>query len=221
MKTLILGATGLVGNDLLNVLIDSPAITSIQLLSRRKTTTVADRRIHDQVVDFSTLSIFPFEDAADVLFIAFGTTLKQAGSKQRQTEIDVDIPTNVMQLAFAKGVKKCVLISSMGADEKSWFFYPKMKAQLDNNATKIGFEQLIIIQPSFLDGPRNTPRMGEKIFISMGYLLTKFKWFKKYAPVKTSNVAKCMIQSTLELPNGIHVISSSEIDAYAKRYSIR
>jgi uncharacterized protein YbjT (DUF2867 family) len=219
MKTLILGATGLVGNDLLNALIDSPAITSIQLLSRKKTTAVDDR-IHDQVVDFSTLSIFPFEDVADVLFIAFGTTLKQAGSKQRQTEIDVDIPTNVMKLAFAKGVKKCVLISSMGADEKSWFFYPKMKAQLDNNAKKIGFEQLIIIQPSFLDGPRNPPRMGEKFLHKMGYALAKYNWFKKYAPVKTSNVAKCMIQSTLELPNGIHIIPSNEIDAYAKTYSM-
>lgn len=143
----------------------------------------------------------------------------KAGSQAKQIEIDVTIPTKVMELAKIHGIEKCVLISSLGVSAKSPFFYSRMKAQLDENARKIGFDELIIIKPSMLDGNRTEKRLGEKLSISIGNFLGKTGLINKYRPVEVINVAKCMIQSIIELPNGTFEIPSNEIVDYAKRYS--
>jgi uncharacterized protein YbjT (DUF2867 family) len=213
MTALILGGTGLVGHQLAQLLISDERFEKVEMLNRRE----LDYRTH--VVDFSNLEILPLNTKVDILFIAFGTTIKKAGSQAKQIEIDVNIPTRVMQLAKEYGIEKCVLISSLGVSLKSPFFYSRMKAQLDENARKIGFEQLILIKPSMLDGNRKEKRIGEKLSISIGNAIGMTGLINKYKPVETINVAKCMIQSIIELPSGTHEIASDQIVSFAKRYS--
>jgi hypothetical protein len=94
-----------------------------------------------------------------------------------------------------------------------------MKAQLDENAKQLGFDKLVIIKPSVLDGLRQEKRAGEKISIQIGNVLGKSGLIDKYKPVKSLNVAKCMIQTNLELANGYHEVHSGEINTYAKKYT--
>lgn len=217
MTALILGGTGLVGSQLVQLLIEDKRFETVELLTRRELNE-RELKVLTHVVDFNNLEILPLISKVDILFIAFGSTMKKAGSKAEQIEIDVDIPTKVMQLAKKYGIEKCVLISSLGVSAKSPFFYSRMKAQLDENARKIGFEELIIIKPSMLDGNRTEKRLGEKLSISIGNFLGKTGLINKYRPVEVINVAKCMIQSIIELPNGTFEIPSNEIIDYAKRY---
>ncbi len=219
MRALILGGTGLVGNQLVKLLLDNKRFETVEILTRRELEQ-RNSKILIHFVDFSNLEGIILKSNVDVLFVAFGTTLKKAGSQAKQVEIDVDIPTKVMELAKKNGVKKCVLVSSLGVSTKSPFFYSRMKAQLDENAKKIGFEQLILIKPSVLDGQRSENRLGERLFVSIGNMIGRTGLINSYRPVEAINVAKCMIQSVIELPNGIHEISSNQIVEIAKKYSL-
>ena len=219
MKALILGATGLVGNELLQLLEADNRFEQIDLLTRRELE-LREVKVVNHRVDYNTLKELPVHHIPDVLFVAFGTTLKKAGSKEEQLKIDVTIPTKIMKLARDLGVKNCVLISALGVSLKSPFFYSRMKAQLDENAKQLSFDKLVIIKPSVLDGLRQEKRAGEKISIQIGNVIGKSGLIDKYKPVKSLNVAKCMIQTNLELANGYHEVHSGEINTYAKKYTL-
>jgi uncharacterized protein YbjT (DUF2867 family) len=216
MKALILGSTGLVGGELLNLLINDNRFDKIHLINRRKSG-VLNEKVKEHLIDFEL-----FEDIdlppIEVLYIAFGTTIKTAGSKENQWKIDVDIPTKVMKFAKGKGVENCVLISSLGVSKKSMFFYSRMKAQLDENAINCGFNKLTIIKPSVLDGNRKEERFGEKFSIQIGNLLGKTGLIDAYRPVKAKNVAATMIQSSIESIEKQTEIVSKDIPSWAKRY---
>lgn len=218
MNALILGATGLVGHELLGLLIMDKRFEKIDLLSRRELD-LREITVTNHVVDFSNLHELPIHHTIDILFIAFGTTIKKAGTQSKQIEIDVDIPTLVMKLSKQYGIDRCVLISAMGVSKNSPFFYSRMKAQLDENAKKIGFKKLILVKPSILMGPRIEKRSGETFSIALGNMIAKTGLIDRYKPVESISVAKCMIQSVLELPDGVHEVSSDQIPEFAKRYT--
>src|SRR5690606_2471614 len=150
------------------------------------------------------------EIGADVLFVAFGTTLKIAGSKERQELIDVDIPTKVMQLAFAQGTKRCSLVSAVGVSERSPFFYSRMKARLDRHARETGFEHLVLVKPSVLDGDRKEKRAGEKLSIAIGNWIGKTGLLNAYRPVKAKDVAASMIYRIGTDQVGVEEIANAE-----------
>lgn len=98
------------------------------------------------------------------------------------------------------------------------FFYSRMKAQLDENAMHCGFNKLIIIKPSVLDGNRKEERFGEKFSIQIGNLLGKTGLIDAYRPVKAKNVAAAMIQSSIESTEKQTEIVSKDISSWAKIY---
>lgn len=218
MNAVILGATGLVGHELLELLIMDKRFAKIDLLSRREMD-IREISVTNHVVDFDELNEWPIHHEVDVLFIAFGTTMKKAGSKKQQFDIDVNIPTKVMHLAKDNGVKRCVVVSALGVSKKSPFFYSRMKAQLDENALEMGFEQVILVKPSVLEGPRMEKRPGEKMSIAIGNALAKTGMIDQFKPVESINVAKAMIQSLVTLPKGFHDVTSKEIHQLAKEYT--
>ena len=216
MRALILGSTGLVGNELFHLLLSDNEVTHIYTVGRRSTG-VSHEKVSELVVDLEQLTSLK-EVNADVLFIAFGTTIKNAGSQENQERIDVDIPTHIMKLAKEAGIKSCALVSSVGVSEKSPFFYSRMKARLDRNAKEIGFDQLVLVKPSVLDGDRKEKRAGEKFSITLGNLIGKTGLINAYKPVKAKFVAATMIQAIKEHASNYREIASSEIPAIAKNY---
>ena len=218
MNALILGATGLVGHELLELLIMDNRFSKIDLLSRRELD-LRSIKVTNHVLDLSNVHALPYVNHPDVLFITFGTTIKKAGSKHNQFKIDVVIPYKIMKLAKEKGVKKCVLISALGGSKYSPFFYSRMKANLEDRAKEIGFEQLIIIKPSVLEGPRIEKRRGEEISVKIGNAIAKTGLIDKYKPVGANELAKSMIQSVFEFKGGNHSVSSNKISRLAKIYT--
>jgi uncharacterized protein YbjT (DUF2867 family) len=216
MKVLVLGASGLVGSHLVDLMCKDERIETIYCLVRNSLQ-LEHPKVHELLVDFENLNELP-SLKVDILFIAFGTTIKKAETKERQYEIDVKIPSKVMMFAFEMGIKKCALVSALGVSKSSPFFYSRMKADLDENARNIGFEKLIIVKPSVLAGERKEKRVGEKIGIVLGELIGKTGLINAYKPIHARKVAAAMLLASMDREGDYQEIPSGKIELLANGY---
>ena len=149
MKALVIGATGLVGNALVNQLNDNPAIEKIVTFSRRPFD-LKSEKVEQKVIDFEDLDDYREHFTGDVLFSCLGTTKKSAGNLGRQRRVDVDYQIHVAQLARWNGVPNYLLVSSAGAHSASVSPYLRMKGDLEESVRGLGFTSTYILQPSLL-----------------------------------------------------------------------
>ncbi|QGY43143.1 NAD(P)H-binding protein [Maribellus comscasis] len=192
----VIGATGLVGSQLIPLLLENEQFEKVRIFVRRDSN-IQHPKLEQQIVDFGDEQTWKTHLTGDVLFSALGTTLKQAGSKEKEYEIDFTFNLNFAKKAKENGIENYVLVSSVGANTKSRIFYTRMKGELDEAVSKVGFKNLTILRPSSLTGSRKEKRTAEIISIPVLLLLTKFV-FKKYRPIKDKTVARAMINAVLE-----------------------
>ena len=121
---LIIGATGLVGEQCLNELLASSAYEKVIALTRKKLA-LQNSKLQNIVTDFENLELIKDQLKADDIFCAMGTTIGKAGSKEAFRKVDFEIPLQVAQLGLWNGAKKFILVSSLGADAASLVFYSK------------------------------------------------------------------------------------------------
>ncbi len=191
----VIGATGLVGKQLVEQLLENEHFNKVRIFVRRDSG-LKHPKLEQQIVNFGEEKTWSKLLSGDVLFSALGTTLKQAGSKEKQYEIDFTFNLNFAQKAKENGIENYVLVSSVGANAKSSVFYTRMKGELDEAVAKIGFKKLGIIRPASLTGDRKENRIAEKISIPILNFLTKFI-LKKYRPISDKTVAKAIINAVL------------------------
>ncbi|MDO9000691.1 MAG: oxidoreductase [Bacteroidota bacterium] len=211
MKTaLVVGATGLVGSNLVNQLNDSKFYSKIILLVRRKSE-LNHLKIEEKIIDFDNIDASIIK--GDDIFCAIGTTIKKAGSKENQYKIDCEYPFKIAQIAKRNNVKQFILVSSLGADAKSSNFYLKTKGDLEEKISDLNFETFIIIRPSLILGDRKEFRLGEKIGVVLFKLLSPLfiGGLKKYKGVKASSIAKTMIKLANENLTGKVIVESDKI----------
>jgi uncharacterized protein YbjT (DUF2867 family) len=165
----------------------------------RRDTGIQHPKLEQQIVDFGNAESWTKKLTGDVLFSALGTTFKQAGSKEKQYEVDFTFNLNFAQQAKENGIENYVLVSSIGANPKSSIFYTRIKGELDDAVAKLGFKNLVILRPSSLTGDRDETRWMEKMSIPIARFVTKFI-FKKYRPISGKTVAQAMINAVLK-PN--------------------
>lgn len=195
MKSNVIGATGLVGKQLVQQLLNDNRFEKVRIFVRRDSG-LKHPKLEQQIVDFGDEKTWGKLLSGDVLFSALGTTLKQAGSKEKQVEIDFTFNLNFAKKAKENGIENYVLVSSVGANSKSSIFYSRIKGELDDAVAKIGFKKLVIIRPASLTGDRKESRIAEKISIPILNFLTKFI-MKEYRPISDKTVAQAMINSLL------------------------
>jgi len=208
-KTLLLiGATGMVGKALLAMLQNDARVSSIIAPTRRPLP--AHPKLHNPIVDFSQLPDAEWW-AADAALCTLGTTLKQAGSKERFTAIDYGYVMAAARQARRSGTPCFVLNSSLGANARSSNFYLASKGRLESDLEKLGFLSVAHVRPSLLDGgKRPERRIGEELGLALGSALNVLIP-KKYKPVSTQNVARAMLDAALEAKPGREVVESDEL----------
>ncbi len=194
----VIGATGLVGKELVKQLLENENFGKVRIFVRRDSE-ISHPKLEQVVVDFAKEETWAKKLTGDVLFSALGTTLKQAGSKERQYEVDFTFNLNFAQKAKEKGIENYVLVSSIGANSKSNIFYTRIKGELDDAVAKTGFYNLAILRPSSLTGDRDETRWMEKMSVPIARFVTQFV-FKKYRPISGETVAQAMINAVLN-PN--------------------
>lgn len=207
---LVIGATGLVGAELVRQLLDSPHYKQVIALVRRALP-LEHPKLRQEIFDFD------HPDAAKVhgddLFCAMGTTLAKAGSKEAQYKIDCTYPVEVGKIARANGVKRYLLVSSIGADARSGNFYLRTKGDLEETIAGLGFEAFVSARPSFLLGDRQEFRLGEKIGI---VLVEAFRFMipKKYRGIQAAQVAAALIAWANQDFTGIQYLESDALQDY-------
>jgi len=188
---IIIGATGLVGNHLLHVLLEDSFYSQVIVLTRRSTK-IRNEKIQEHIVDFDHQESYKDFVKGDVLFSCMGTTIKKAGSKDAQWKIDFTYQYEVAKAAIKNGVESMYLVSSSGASSKSKIFYSRMKGELEEAIKKLNFPNYLIFQPSLLLGKREELRVGEKIGEAIGKVITKIPGLRKYRPIQGKEVALAM-----------------------------
>ncbi len=163
-KAIVIGATGLVGGQLMELLLNDSRFESVKIFVRR-TANITHPKLTEHIVDFDAPDTWKKLVTGDVLYSAMGTTLRVAGSKEAQYKIDYTYQYNVARTAAANEVKEYVLISSAGAAIDSKIFYSRMKGELERDIKRLPFETIHIIRPGLLAGERVQVRTGEKIGI--------------------------------------------------------
>ena len=191
LTALVIGATGATGTELVQQLMDDNQYTSVIVFSRRPLL-VTNAKLTTHIVDFDNPQAWAHLVKGDVLFSALATTLKQAGSQKEQYKIDYTYQYQTAATAAANGVAKYVLVSAMGANAKSWLFYPRIKGELDNAASALPFKQIHIFRPGFLLRQPDKIRPMEKLGIAIIQFFNKFGLFKSQRPLPVEVLAQKM-----------------------------
>lgn len=209
-SAIVVGATGVVGLELVKQLCASDAYSKVTCLARRAIESNHDK-LTQHIVNFDNPKNWQDLVYADSLFCAIGTTLRQAGDKATQKRIDLDLPMAIANIAKTNGVKSFALVSSTGADAASSSFYLSLKGELEQGLEDLGFNALTIVQPSVLDAKRKEFRFGEEIAIKMLKALQFIPALKPYRPITPEQVAKALIYFQQKNDKGTAVKKLNEL----------
>lgn len=211
MKATLLGSTGLIGQHLLNELIKDDEITSVTTILRRKVN-FNDPKVKKMVIDFKDEKAFHNAiEPNSVIFCAIGTTnSKVKGNKDKYRAVDYDIPVNAAKFGLQNDCKTFVLVSSTGADRKSSNFYTRLKGEVEDKISSLGYDHLHIFRPSLLLGDRKEFRFGERL---AQFLMTTFSFLlpARYKPIPAKYVARAMHLASKKEMNGSHLYHYKDI----------
>jgi len=198
LHALVLGATGATGKEIINLLLNDDAYSKVSIFVRRKPN-IEHNKLMVYEVDFSKLSSYQDLINGDVLFSALGTTRKEAGGLKQQYIVDYTYQYEFAKMASDNGVSNYSLVSSTGANEKSFFFYPKIKGNLEESIKKLKFKKIQIFQPPMLIRQPELMRSSEKKGIKFLEGLNAIGLMKSQKPLLVSTLArKMIIESKLE-----------------------
>lgn len=210
-SVLVLGASGLIGSHLVDLLINDNNTDKIFLLLR-KPLNITHPKVEERIIDF--VNIIAFKNsvpAVDTIFCCIGTTQKQVkGDNALYRKIDFDIPVNVARFCVEKGTAKFFLVSAVGANSKSSNFYLKLKGEVEEAIAALPFQSVHFMRPSVLLGKRKEFRLGEKIAQVM---MQAFSLLipSIYKPIQAVQVAKAMIIADKSDKAGVNIYEFKEM----------
>lgn len=210
-STVLAGATGLVGSICLRLLLADPAFGRVTVLTRRPLPAALRAldtvgRLDERLVDFARLGTLP--DGVHWIVCALGTTIKKAGSQARFREVDYDYPLRLAELGLAQGAQHFLLVSALGANSRSRFFYNRVKGELEQALLALPYRSITILRPSLLVGPRSELRPAEALGQRLGFLFPA-----NAKPVAASAVAAALVAAARDDQPGQRIIRSAEIRA--------
>lgn len=212
-SALVFGASGLVGTELIHLLLEHPEYQSVHSFGRSKLD-IKHPKLQQLIVDFEAMNkqrdVFKNKD----VYCCLGTTIKKAKTREAFRRVDYDFVVNAAALAKEQEVENFAVISSLGANKASRNFYLKTKGEMEAALSKLNFKKLRILRPSILLGNRKEKRLGEKIGIVLIKVLNPLLIgkLKKYRGVHAHAVARKMISATLSNEAGTTFIESDLIN---------
>jgi uncharacterized protein YbjT (DUF2867 family) len=213
MKTALLaGATGLVGSALLPLLLASERYAKVIVVGRRPVA-VQHPKLVQVVTELSQLEAVRLRLIADDVYCCLGTTMRQAGSKAAFYEVDFLHVVKLAALTAANFASQFLVVSSMGADADSRFYYNRVKGEMEAAVRQAPFRAIHIFRPSLLLGERAAPRLGERLgafFLKLARPLLRGNW-RHYRPVAATTVAQAMLRAAEDDGGGIRVHESGTL----------
>ena len=217
MKSAILfGSTGLVGNHLLNLLIQNDQYSKIRIFTRKEISN-KNPKLEVHIIDFDQIKDYASLISGNDCFFSIGTTKKQTPDKMNYINIEYELPVKIAKIAKKNNVESFVYVSSGGANENSKNLYLQNKGRAEREIIKQSFNFTAIIQPSLLLGYRNETRLGESIaqfiFKKLSFLfIGKLRPFKAIPAI---DVAKSIMRIINNKNTGIY-FTSDKLEDFAK-----
>jgi len=203
---LLAGATGLVGNHVLNLLLGDAKWSHVVTVGRR-TTTQRHEKLEQRVLDLGELETVSDLLHLDDVFCCLGTTIKRAGSQPAFRLVDHAFVVGLARAGLRAGAKQFLLVSAIGADPKSPVFYSRVKGETEAAIRKLPYRSIQIFRPSLLLGERAEFRLGERIAMLGAPVLPAllFGRLRRYRPIQAATVARAMVTIAHEAPRGPNV----------------
>lgn len=213
---LIAGATGLVGGCLLRELLDSGLFKKVIVIGRN-TVGYTHPRLVERLVIYNKLGQSDSIFKVDAVFCCLGTTLREAGSREQFRLIDFEYCHRIASLARAQSVPEFHILSSLGADPESAFFYSRVKGEIEQAVRQLGFRRMFIYRLSLLLGRRAQGRPWEALATVLAGAMSPFliRGLRKYRPVRAEAVARAMLHKSSEDTDGEHIVEPPQIKALA------
>ena len=196
MKTaLVFGSSGLVGQQLVQLLIQNNSYQKIKLFVRKKPN-IQNPKIEIIETKFDNLEILSPEIKGDDCFFCIGTTKKNSPDKTEYQRVELELPKKIANLAKQNNLQSFIFVSSGYANSKSSGDYLKFKGLVEEELISLEFNNLGILRPSFLVGNRKEKRIGEKIGIIVFKILSPLMVgpLKRMKPIHVKTVAGAMIK---------------------------
>jgi uncharacterized protein YbjT (DUF2867 family) len=219
MKTaLIIGGTGLIGNALLHLLLNSSDYDKVIAFSKREMN-IEHPKLVVKIIDFDKPETYADFVQGDDFFCTIGTTIKKAGSKNAFKKVDYEYPKQFAAHALKNGVKHFLLISSLGADANSGNFYLKTKGEIQSFLKSSNFNSVSIAQPSLLLGDREEFRLGEKVgaIVMKSFSFLLFGSLKKYKPIQADTVARALFVLAQKKDSGFKIYQSDTLEELGQK----
>lgn len=210
---ILLGASGLVGSFLLDILLNSEEYRSV-IIFVRKEIGLKHSKLTEHIIDFDQLDKYADLVQADDLFCCLGTTIKQAKTREAFKLVDYYYPLKFAEMAKKNGVTQFLMVTSIGANDTSSVFYLKTKGECEEAIKKLNLSSTSIFRPSSLLGPRKVVRPQERI----GEIVMKVFSFcligklRKYRPIQAQRVAEAMSIVAQSPKQGFTIYESDQIE---------
>ena len=207
---LLIGATGLVGSELLFQIINDDYYEEVIVISRQKVN-ILHPKLTQHIIDFDNLDAYTHLIKATDVYCCLGTTIKKAKSKEKFYLVDYIYPTEIARIAKFNGASSFTIVTAMGACKQSTFYYNRVKGEVEEAIGHLQFKSCNIIRPSLLLGERHEFRLGEEIgkAVAKGLDFIMIGGLKKYKPIEARVVALSMYEITKERREGFHIFESA------------
>lgn len=206
------GATGLVGREILHLLLGDASVSTVHCLGRRPPD-IQHAKLSFIALDFLALPLLP---KADECFIALGTTIKVAGSQAAFRAVDLDAVVKLALAAKRAGVTKVGVVSAMGANTQSRVFYNRIKGEMEINLARMGFKSLVIARPSLLDGDRAALHQPGRAGEGLGLMVARgMRAFipANYRAISAGDVAKALVDAVNTGTPGVETLMSGAMQS--------
>ncbi|CAN7247342.1 oxidoreductase [Pseudomonas solani] len=200
---LLAGATGLTGEHLLDRLLNEPTVERVLAPTRRPL--AEHKRLDNPVGEIADL-LPHLQGPVDTAFCCLGSTIRQAGSQEAFRAIDLDLVLAVGARARELGARHYLVISALGADASSSVFYNRTKGEMEAALKAQDWQQLTLVRPSLLLGPRSEFRLGERLAAPL------MRWLPgKYRGIGACTLARALWRLALETDQGTRIVESDEL----------
>ncbi len=208
---IVAGATGLVGQALVRQLAAESTWREVRALVRHGLPSdLLGPTVVSVPVDYTRLDPPPLWAAADHVFCALGTTMRQAGSAAAFRRVDFDYPVALARAAQARGARHFLLVTAAGAAPSSRVFYNRVKGEVEAAIAALGFRSVTIARPSLLLGQRAEPRLAEQLGKVLGVLAPP-----RWRPVLATRVARALVDASKRDLPGIQILENRDLRAAA------
>ncbi|SCV05097.1 LANO_0G18404g1_1 [Lachancea nothofagi CBS 11611] len=214
-NVLILGATGLCGSAILKFAAKEPSFATILTITRREIKDSYDASKVKNVIAKSSDSwadLIPKD--VNIMFSGLATTMGEAG-KDNFYKVDHDLNVELAKRAKSQGCSTYVLVSSVGANENSSFYYMKTKGEIERDILALNFDKTIILRPGPLIGQRDKDKgFMNGLSAKLGQLLYKTRLQRLLSyPASGEDVAKAGVKLAVDhsRTSKIQIIESKEI----------